>query len=150
MLVEGTFVEWTIIEWRVTGIKGAACARCWSSVVQLSEETLPGKCEAKGNVVNAQVIETVKRDPQFEELVVKRSHFAWALCSAMLAIYFGFIFVVAFAPKVLGLSLGGVTTLGIPVGVAVIVSAFVLTGIYVRRANAEFDAITRQIVERTK
>jgi len=81
---------------------------------------------------------------------VKRSHFAWTLCGAMLAIYFGFIFVVAFAPKVLGLSLGGVTTLGIPVGVAVIVSAFVLTGIYVRRANAEFDTITRQIVERAK
>jgi len=104
----------------------------------------------KGDVVNAQVIETVKRDPQFEELVAKRSQFAWALCAIMLAIYFGFIFVVAFAPKVLGVSLGGVTTLGIPVGVAVIVSAFVLTGIYVRRANAEFDTITRQIVERAK
>ena len=100
--------------------------------------------------MNAQVIDTVKRDPQFEELVTKRSRFAWALCCAMLAIYFGFIFVVAFAPKVLGTSLGGVTTLGIPVGVAVIVSAFVLTGIYVRRANAEFDTITRQIVERAK
>ena len=41
------------------------------------------------------------------------------------------------------------TTVGIPIGVAVIVAAFVLTGIYVRRANAEFDTLTRQIVERT-
>jgi uncharacterized membrane protein (DUF485 family) len=44
----------------------------------------------------------------------------------------------------------GVTTVGIPVGLLVIVSAFVLTGVYVRRANAEFDYLTRQILERAK
>ena len=31
-----------------------------------------------------------------------------------------------------------------------IASAFVLTGIYVRRANSEFDPITRQIMEKVK
>ena len=55
------------------------------------------------------------------------------------------------APKFLGMPLGaGVMTVGIPVGLAVIVSAFVLTGLYVRRANTEFDALTRQIVEEAK
>ena len=69
----------------------------------------------------------------------------------MLAIYFGFIFIIAFAPKTLGTPIGsGVTTIGIPLGLFVIVSAFVLTGIYVRRANTEFDAITRQIIEEAK
>jgi uncharacterized membrane protein (DUF485 family) len=43
-----------------------------------------------------------------------------------------------------------VTTVGIPVGLLVIASAFVLTGIYVRRANSEFDPITRQIMEKVK
>jgi len=58
---------------------------------------------------------------------------------------------IAFAPAVLGLRIGnGVTTVGIPVGLLVIISAFVLTGIYVRRANSEFDALTRQIIERAK
>jgi len=41
-------------------------------------------------------------------------------------------------------------TVGIPVGLFVIVSAFVLTGIYVYRANSEFDPITLQIKERVK
>ena len=70
----------------------------------------------------------------------RRKHFAWALSAAMLVIYFGFILVIAFAPKVLGTPIGGgVMTVGIPVGLFVIGSAFVLTGIYVRRANSEFE-----------
>jgi uncharacterized membrane protein (DUF485 family) len=57
---------------------------------------------------------------------------------------------VAFAPKLLGTPVLGVITLGIPVGVFIIVVAFVLTGIYVRRANSEFDELNRQIIEETK
>ena len=68
----------------------------------------------------------------------------------MLVIYYGFIVVVAFAPKLLGTPVLGVITLGIPVGVFIIVVAFVLTGIYVRRANSEFDELNRQIIEETK
>jgi uncharacterized membrane protein (DUF485 family) len=97
------------------------------------------------------LFDRVKHDPRFQELVAKRTRFAWTLSGAMLAIYFGFIFIIAFAPKSLGVPIGsGVTTVGIPLGLFVIVSAFVLTGIYVQRANSEFDAITRQIVEEVK
>ena len=97
------------------------------------------------------ILDTVKRDRRFQALVAQRTHFAWLLSLAMLAIYFGFIFIIAFAPKTLGTPIGsGVTTIGIPLGLFVIVSAFVLTGIYVRRANTEFDAITRQIIEEAK
>jgi uncharacterized membrane protein (DUF485 family) len=39
-------------------------------------------------------------------------------------------------------------TVGIPVGLFVIGSAFVLTGIYVHRANSEFDSMTHQIKEK--
>ena len=41
----------------------------------------------------------------------------------------------------------GVTTVGMPLGVAVIVFTIVITWIYVRRANSEFDALTDQIVK---
>ena len=41
----------------------------------------------------------IRREPLFQELVDKRKHFAWALSAAMLAIYFGFILVIAFAPR---------------------------------------------------
>lgn len=93
----------------------------------------------------------IRNEPLFQELVDKRTRFAWQLSAAMLVIYFGFIAVIAFAPKVLALPIGSsVTTVGIPVGLFVIVSAFVLTGIYVSRANSKFDPITRQIMEKVK
>ena len=93
----------------------------------------------------------IRREPLFRALVAKRTRFAWQLSAAMLVIYFGFIAVIAFAPKVLATPIGGgVTTVGIPVGLFVILSAFVLTGLYVHRANSEFDPMTRQIMEKVK
>ena len=90
-------------------------------------------------------------NPKFQELVEKRSAFAWTLSTAMLVIYFGFILLVAIGKGVLGTPIGsGVITWGIPVGLFTIVSAFVLTGIYVQRANGEFDELNRQIMEESK
>jgi uncharacterized membrane protein (DUF485 family) len=93
--------------------------------------------------------EAIQRDPDYQELVRRRSSFGWTLSLIMLVIYFGFILLVAYAPKFLGTRLGsGVTTIGIPIGLFVIVSAFVLTGIYVSKANSKYDALIRRIVER--
>jgi uncharacterized membrane protein (DUF485 family) len=93
----------------------------------------------------------IRQEPLFRELIDKRTRFAWVLSAAMLVIYFGFILLIAFAPRLLGMPIGGsVITVGIPIGLFVIASAFVLTGIYVHRANSEFDPITRQIKERVK
>jgi uncharacterized membrane protein (DUF485 family) len=103
------------------------------------------------NAEASALIEKVQRDPEFRALVRRRSAFAWGLSALMAAIYFGFILVVAFAPGLLGTPIaGGVTTIGIPLGLGVILAAFVLTGLYVRRANSEFDAMTRAIVERAR
>lgn len=93
----------------------------------------------------------IEADPDFKRLVQTRTRFSTILTAITLVVYFGFILIVAFAPQLLGRPLaGGVTTLGIPLGVGVIVSAFILTGIYVRRANSEFDALTQQLLERHK
>jgi uncharacterized membrane protein (DUF485 family) len=102
--------------------------------------------------MDPQRLSRVTNDPRFRQLVAKRSRFAWMLAVVMLAIYYGFILIIAFAPSVLGTPIapGAVTTVGIPVGVLIIIAAFVLTGIYVRRANAEFDALNQQIIEASK
>lgn len=94
-------------------------------------------------------IERIKSHPAYEELVAKRTTFGVILAILMLIIYFGFVLLVAFNKQLLAtpIAAGAVTTIGIPLGVFVIVSAFVLTGIYVRRANSEFDALTRRITE---
>ena len=97
-------------------------------------------------------VEAIKNDPNYRELVSKRTRFAWTLAAAMLAVYFAFILTIAFDPSALGTPLGEhtVTTVGIPVGMVIIIFAFVLTGVYVRRANSEFDALTAKIKENAK
>jgi uncharacterized membrane protein (DUF485 family) len=96
--------------------------------------------------------ETIMNNPKFKALVSERSSIAWALSIAMLVIYFGFILLVAYAKGFLATPLGAgvTTTYGILIGLFVIISAFILTGIYVRKANARFDDLTRQIVEESK
>ena len=90
----------------------------------------------------------VLNNPKFQELVRERSGFAWMLSGAMLIIYYGFILMVAFAKPLLAAKVGGgVTTVGIMIGLGVIVSAFVLTGLYVQRANSRFDELTRNVVK---
>lgn len=97
-------------------------------------------------------VEAIKNDPNFQELVSKRSKFAWTLTIAMLIVYFTFILTIAFNPSALGTPLNSntVTTVGIPVGITIIVFAFVLTGIYVKRANSEFDDLTAKIKQSAK
>lgn len=103
------------------------------------------------SIDNDQMLERVQNDPQFMLLVRKRTRLAWLLTALMILIYFGFVLTIAYNKEFLAQSLsGGVTTVGIPVGLGVIVSAFVLTGIYVARANSAYDDLIKQIVERYK
>jgi len=84
-------------------------------------------------------------------LVAERSKLGTTLSIIMIVIYFGFILMVAFAPGFLGASLtGGVTTIGIVIGLAVIISAFALVGFYVNRANGSYDTLTQKIVQGVK
>lgn len=97
----------------------------------------------------AAMIERVNRDPEFHALVKRRSRLAWTLSAATLAIYFGFILLVAFAPGLLGHPIGESNmTIGIVAGVSTIILSVVLTGIYVRRANQDFDAQMDSILAR--
>ena len=86
--------------------------------------------------------------PKYQELKAKRTRFGWWLTLAMMVVYYGFILLVAFDKELLSRRLGeGVMTLGIPVGFGVIVFTIVITAIYVRRANAEFDDLTAAIAK---
>jgi uncharacterized membrane protein (DUF485 family) len=94
-------------------------------------------------------VRRIVADPLFGELVRRRARLAWTLTALMIFIYFGFILAIAYEKSLLSRSLdGGVTTLGIPVGIGVIFAAFALTGIYVARANSTFDDLTRKLRER--
>ena len=92
-------------------------------------------------------IEKIKNNPKYQKLVKERSSFAWKLTITMLVVYYAFILIIAFSPATLGASMGGITTVGIPVGIAIIVFSFAITGVYVKRANGEFDQLTQEIKE---
>lgn len=98
---------------------------------------------------NEDIYKRIYDNPKFQELVAKRGRFAWSLAALMLGVYVIFILLIAFQPQILGIPLGAntVTTVGIPVGVGIIILAFALTGVYVKRANGEFDRITKEILK---
>ena len=97
--------------------------------------------------MNKELVDKIKNNPDYQELVSKRSGFAIKLSIAMLVVYFTFILTIAFNPSALGtpLSPDSVTTVGIPIGIAIIIFAFILTGIYTKRSNGEFDDLSNKV-----
>ena len=102
--------------------------------------------------MNKELVDKIKNNPDYQELVSKRSSFSIKLSIAMLVVYFTFILTIAFNPSALGtpISSDSVTTIGIPIGIAIIIFAFVLTGIYTKRANGEFDDLSNKIKQAIK
>jgi uncharacterized membrane protein (DUF485 family) len=98
--------------------------------------------------MNADLAARIANDPRYRELESKRTRFGWLLTLLMLVVYYGFILLVAFGKPLLSQRIGdGVTTVGIPVGLGVIVFTIVITALYVRRANSEFDALADKVVK---
>jgi uncharacterized membrane protein (DUF485 family) len=90
----------------------------------------------------------IRANPKYQELKRKRTSFGWWLTLLMMVVYYGYIALIAWNKPFLAQPLGtGVTTLGVPIGMGVIIFTIIITGIYVRRANGEFDQLTREILE---
>lgn len=91
-------------------------------------------------------LQRVAEDPRYHALVARRSRFSWMLTGVMLVVFFGYILAIAFRKDLLATPIGNhVTTWGIPVGLGVILVGIALTGIYVSRANREFDPLLQAI-----
>ncbi len=96
--------------------------------------------------MNDDLVQRIANHPKYQELKAKRSSFGWWLTLAMMIVYYGFIVLVAFNKEFLSQRLGsGVMTVGIPMGFGVIIFTIVITAVYVRRANQEFDELTEAV-----
>lgn len=92
------------------------------------------------------LVARIAANPDYQRLKTTRSRFGWLLTFAMLIVYYGFIVLIAFDKEVLAAKMGsGVMTWGIPIGFGVIVFTIIITAIYVRRANGEFDALSEKV-----
>ena len=94
------------------------------------------------------VVNKIQSHPKYLELKAKRNSFGWFLTLLMMVVYYGYIALIAFNKPFLAQPIGtGVTSLGVPIGMGVIVFTILITGIYVRRANSEFDDLTAAILK---
>lgn len=98
--------------------------------------------------MDAELLAKIQANPKYQLLKARRTRFGWMLTIIMLVAYYGYIGLLAFNKSFFGRPIGeGVTSLGIPVGGALILLTIGLTGLYVLRANKEYDALTREILE---
>lgn len=96
-----------------------------------------------------EIYDRVYAHPKFAELTANRNRFSWTLSIIVLSVYYAFVLTAAFRPDVLGLPVANGLTLsvGLTVGVVLTLFCFVMTGLYVRRANGRYDALNRLILE---
>lgn len=94
-------------------------------------------------------LDRITANPKFLEFVAMRSTYSIIMAIVSAAAYYGFILLVAFNKEFLAQKIGeGYTmSIGVPIGVSVIVFTILLTWIYVRRANSEFDAINEALIK---
>ena len=97
------------------------------------------------------LVQKIKGDPNYHRLVRVRSSFGWALTGLMMLVYYGYILLIAFNKEFLASKTGaGVMTWGMPIGLFVIVFTVLITGVYVRRANKQYDDLTQAIQARVQ
>ena len=95
------------------------------------------------------IVARIEKNPKFLKFVSLRNNYSYVLSTLMMIAYFGYILLVAFNKPFLAtkVAAGATMSIGIPLGLGVLVFTIVITAIYVRRANTEFDAIKDEIVK---
>lgn len=95
------------------------------------------------------LVARIAANPKYKKLVSTRSTYSITMTILIMVIYYGYILLIAFDKEFLAQKLGAgmVTSIGIPMGVGVIILTILITNIYVRRANSEFDTLNAEIID---
>ena len=94
------------------------------------------------------LVQRILDNPRYHQLKNRRSRFGWWLTLAMMVVYYGFTMLEAFNKEFLSQKLGtGVMTVGIPLGFGVILFTILITALYVKRANTEFDDLSNEVIK---
>jgi len=96
--------------------------------------------------MDVSMLKRIEADPDYQALVSERKAFGWTLAIITLVAYYGFIAIVAFAPGVIATRIAGNITIGIVLGLILILGSILLTGIYVARANSRYDDLNNAVV----
>ncbi len=98
---------------------------------------------AKGDGRNTKSVHELLESADFKALVAKRWSVSMTLLALLFVVYYGYIMLIGTNKEWMSQKLSdapdAVVTIGIPIGVAVIVIAWVLTALYVGWANSKYD-----------
>ncbi len=99
--------------------------------------------------MNEDIVARIEANPKYHELVRKRNSFGILLSILMIINYYGYILLIAFNKQWLStkIAAGWTMSIGVPLGVGVIIITIVLTNVYVRRANSEFDDLNAEVIK---
>ncbi len=94
--------------------------------------------------------ENILNDADFTSLSSQKNKISIILTILELALYFGFIALIAYNKPFLAqkMSEGGAATIGIPIAVGTIVLSWVFTGIYIWWANKKYDVLVKKVKEK--
>jgi len=96
-------------------------------------------------MASKQVKDDILKDEDFKELTKSKNTISITLTVFELICYFGFIFLIAFNKPFLSGKVTETMTIGIPIGLGVILLSWVFTGIYVYWANNKYDAMVEKV-----
>ena len=88
--------------------------------------------------------------PDFHRLLARRWGVSLVLTALLFLLYYGYIILIAVNKPLVSRKIGETTTLGIPLGVAVIIGAWGLTALYVIWANRSYDPEAARLRDRLR
>ena len=80
--------------------------------------------------MSSEMYEHMRANPKFQKLVAKRGRFAWTLAFIVLGMFYGFV-----------------VTIGVAFELFMFIFFWVLTAVYVRKANGEYDELTADLIK---
>ncbi|MEB3753101.1 DUF485 domain-containing protein [Acinetobacter sp. MD2(2019)] len=93
-------------------------------------------------------VDRILQNPKFKLMVSKKSTLSWTLTLIMLFAYVGFMLLVGYNKEFLMTTISdSVVTVGIPLGLSIIVLSFVLCGVYSYFANHKLDPLTHEAMK---
>ena len=94
------------------------------------------------------IAQQVLNNPKFQKMAKTKRMYCWSFSILMFVIYVIYILYIGASPESFGTPVaeGKTTTIGIYIGLFVILFAISITGIYVRQANGPLEEITQEVV----
>ena len=94
----------------------------------------------------------IRNHPLFSELIKRRRRFVAVLTLATIVPYYFFILIASFHPHLLAVrySEASIINIGWLAGLVLIGGSWLLTGLYIHRANGQFDDMTKKILFEVK